>query len=289
MSAITTIFLLAFLPAPAAPEPTTYSIKIRDTQQGDVDDVTQEEKSKIELSINLGGEKDKAPVANASRYAYKEEVLEKAEEEQHPTKVKRTYSKARLTKDGKESTLPYEGKEVLIEKKGDNYVFSLDGKDLEGEDAEELDNEWNKERSDLKNEDLLPKKPVKLNETWKIDAGLLIKDLEKTDQLEGDAKNSKASGKLVKVYKKGEQLFGVMEIEFVLAVKSFKSEGMEYTTKDESKIEIHMVIDTAIDGTDSEATVKRTSKGELILDVPGSDISMKIDSTAKDYSKPAKK
>lgn len=289
MSAITTIFLLAFLPAPAAPEPTTYSIKLRDTQQGDVDDVTQDEDSKIIISLSLGGEKEKAPVANKSRYVYQEEVLEKPKDEQHPTKVKRTYSKARLTKDGNQSTLPYEGEEVLIEKKGDKYVFSMNGRDLEGEDAEELDNEWNKERSDLKNEDLLPKKPVKLNETWKIDAGILIKDLEKTDQLEGDAKNSKASGKLVKVYKKGEQLFGVMEIEFVLAVKSFKSEGTDYTTKDESKITIHMEIDTAIDGTDSEATVKRTSKGELILDVPGSDISMKIDSTAKDYSKPAKK
>lgn len=164
----------------------------------------------------------------------------------------------------------------------------MDGKELDTEDAKHLDEEWNKQRSDLQNEDLLPKKPVKINDTWKIDTEILIKDLEKSG-LVGDPKNSKATGKLLKTYTKGTQLFGVIEAEIEIGVKSLNEMGMELPAKDGSKFGLHLEIDTAIDGSMSEVSAKSKTTGEITLDVPGVEITIKVEAEGKETSKPVKK
>src|SRR5262249_15115622 len=111
--------------------------------------------------------------------AYRETVLEKAEGKK-ATKLRREYEKARVKEKGKERTLPYEGKTVLIEKKGDKYEFEIEGgKPLTGKDAEELEKEFNEHTIDAAKLDklMLPPKPVAVGESWKIDAAAVVKEL----------------------------------------------------------------------------------------------------------------
>ena len=285
MFAITTIAMLAFLPGTPPPDAPAISLKFYDGEQGDIREVTKNGEEKTTVSSK--GQAGKT-AASGVRYSYKEEIIEKDKKEKLPTKLKRIYSKARVVKEGKEITLPYEGKEVLIEKKGNTYEFSIDGKALDKKDAERLDKEWNKTPSGVQNGDIVPKKPVAVNETWQIDAESVIKDLAKSG-IEGDPKNSKASVKLVKTYSKGTQLYGVIEVDIDVAVKSIKQGGMEIAAKDGSKYGVHMEIETAIDGSKSEDTVKGTIKSEIKFETRGTEITVTGQVQGKDVSKPVKK
>ena len=147
MIAIITIALLAFLSGEPASDADTFMLKLYDIQQGDVREITKNENIKrtiVSMANDKGGKKVEVL---GLQYSYKEEILEKNKKEKRAAKGRRTYSKAREIKDGKETMLAYEGKEVLIEKKGDAYEFSVDGKALDKDDADFLDREWNKKES----------------------------------------------------------------------------------------------------------------------------------------------
>ena len=56
--------------------------------------------------------------------------------------MKRTYESAELTVNGQKQDLGLKGRTVLIEKKGDKYTFTADGKPVAGKAAELLGKEF---------------------------------------------------------------------------------------------------------------------------------------------------
>jgi len=246
----------------AAPADEAYTIKIKKSAKGDVIRIEDQEEGENKMTILVGGKEapNQPPQGKeAKNEVYLETIVEKPDPNERATSLKRKYEKARFTKDGKEQTRGYEGKTVLIEKKGDKFGFQLEGgKELTSADAEALDREFNKNNGLSESEMekmLMPSKPVKVGETWKIDADKLLKALAKEGGFAGD--NPKASGKLVEVYEKAGHRFGKMDIEMSSPITFFSGgDGVKFKVADGSKLGLVFHVDVCIDGTCGDGSIK---------------------------------
>ncbi len=153
---------------------------------------------------------------------------------------------------------------MLIEKKDGAFTFQIvDDEAIEGEDAKELSEEFNKGGAHKMLTHFAPKKAVKLNEPWKFDVMPIAKDFAKDGKIELDAAKSTGVGKLVKVYQKNGKQFGVIELTLTLPVSHLNHEDNKKPTKEGSKIVIKVEADRAIDGSVAESQTTTTFEGDI--------------------------
>ncbi len=277
-----------------------YTIKVKRSGKGDV---TTQDKEETETShFKLEGPDGKVlkddKKEQTTTMAYKETILEKAKGKK-ATKIRRAYTKAILkTIEGDkttETTLPYQGKTVLIEKKDGKYHFTIeDGEELTGEDAEQLNKSFNKDGDDSDNEEiekaLFPKKPIRVDESWKLDSAALLKAFEKDSKTPTlDKEKMNGTGKLLKAYKKDGKQFGVLDFRINLPLKGNFPLGKDQTAALQagSKMNIHIEVDTCIDGavSDGVGDVAMESDINAVFKGPdGKDYKMMIRSTHKEKS-----
>src|SRR5262249_50246140 len=177
--------------------------------KGDVEQTEKvlTEQTKLKILDPQGNALKDSDEKKTTSFVYKETILEKPDGKKKATRLSRHYDKAEVTKEGKAQTRSYQGKTVLIEKKDGKYHFSIEGGDeVKAEEAQELNKEFNKEMDVDKDwtQLMLPKKAVKVNESWKIDGAVFAKDLEKEfgGAMQIDAAKMVATGKLLKAHKK---------------------------------------------------------------------------------------
>jgi hypothetical protein len=260
------VFGLLAGPAPGAGEP-TYTIKIKKATEGQTEHVDKMEQSTERLTIvdnNGNALKDEDKKAG-HHYVYRQTILEKKAGAAKATRLKRQYEKATVTQGGETTKLRYEGKTVLIEKKGDRYVFLLEGDEpLTGEDAKQLDKEFNK-KTDINEAELeklvLPPGPVKVNESWKVDPSPLTKVLE---GMELNLEKTTATAKLTRAYRKDRRQFGVIVLQLNLVPKGMNKDGMTLAFQPNSKILLQVTIDGCIDGSLTTATMSFT--GDMAIE-----------------------
>jgi len=267
--------LLGLLAGPArAGDPQTYTIKLKKAGEGSVSRVDKSESGTrtIKATDNDGNVLQDKEEKTGKHYVYTATILEKPAGKK-ATRLKRQYQKARVIEDGEERKLPYEGKTVLIEKKGERYVFRIEGgEELTGDDARRLDREFNK-KEEISDEELekamLPGKAVRLNEEWKIPAAILAKAFG-GEGLTLDAEKSTASGKLVKAYKKDGRQFGVLVYRMKLEVKSATDDGKKIQFQPGSLLEMEVRGDACIDGSSSTGlgTITARSRVEALVPTP---------------------
>ncbi len=272
---------LALVSAPLSAADEVYEIKVKKDAKGDKSEVSKAEDGTTTATLELGGQEKVTKQKTAVKSVYTEEILERPDMKKKATKIQRVYKTATKTKDGKKETLPYEGKIVLIEKKGDKYRFTINGEKLDPEDVPDLDKEFNKKDGveSPETEDFLPTKPVKLNETWKIDIAKLAKSFGSETPFELDEDASKASGKLVKAYKKDGKQFGVVEIRIDFAPTAFKAGGDSIPLKKGSKLGLLITIDACIDGTVGDGEAKMSANIFVEGEIPNG--SLKLVSESK--------
>jgi hypothetical protein len=206
---------------------------------------------------------------------YVDEIIENPKNAKRATKLTRTYERAILGADGNTRKLPLEGKTIRIEKRGEKYTFSIDGQPVEGDVLRLLQDEFDREEGKDVRDVMFPKKPVKPGETWKIDAGEIIKAIGEKGPTFAEDKVA-ASGKLVKEYKKDGKQFGVIEFTFDAPVTGLGQKG--FTVK-EGKMALKLSGDGCIDG--GVATGKSTTK--MVLGMSGTvmtaEIKISVEST----------
>jgi hypothetical protein len=252
---------VCLLTMPALAVAQTVDITLRKTTKGDKVLVTKEETGNSRIVLKgpddkiLSDDSDKP----GSSSGYVEETLEK-EGTKPATRLRRVYEKASVTRDGKTTTLPYQGKTVLIEKKDGKYVFSVDGKELTGDDVRVLTREFaDKKETDKDFGDLfLPGKAVAVNETWKLDVVAIGRLFYKDDPMALDAAKAGGTGKLLKVYRKDGRQWGVMEFKLDLpfSTKTFDAGLNKITYQPGSGMNLTITLDACIDGTASLGTMK---------------------------------
>jgi hypothetical protein len=199
-------------------------------------------------------------------------------------RLKRTYKKAQRIVDGERRTLPFQGETVSIDKKAGSFSFQIDdGEAVEGEDAKELQEEFNKGGAGKLLEVFMARKAVKLNEPWKLDVAMLAKDFSKDGKLDIDAAKSTGSGKLIKVYQKNGKQYGVIELTISMAVSHLNHDDKKTPTKDGSKIVITLEADRCIDGGVDESQLKVSFDGDIRgeINANGMDLGLEITIRAK--------
>jgi hypothetical protein len=262
------IVVLGVLAGGARADAQTYTIKLKEAGPGDTVRVKSTEQGELKIRVvdNNNNELENKTEKKSDVFEYAETIVEKPAGGKAATKLKRAYQTAKRVEDGNQTTLPYQGKTLLIEKKDGKYRFQIEGgEEVAGKDAEELDEEFNK--ADFKNlghELFLPKKAVAIDETWKMDAGPILKELEKGEKIELDAAKSVMTGKLIKAYKKGDRQFGVIEFKMEIAINSMTEENMKISVKG-SKLVVRGTIDGCIDGSLETGVMK----GNLEVDIRG--------------------
>ena len=230
----------------------TYTIKLYKSKEGTKNTHERSESSKASTVLETDGLKKEENTASGLKETYTEEILEIDAATKQVTKLQRTYTVAEKTEKGETTKTVYAGKTVLIEKKGNEYVLSIDGKPLTEDEAPDLVKTYSEKKADEPtNEDLMPAEAVKVGQSWKI-AGAKS---EKLFQALGDGKakydadKSTIEGKLLKVYKRAGAQFGVMELTVTMVVTEIGTgEELVRTTAD-SKMVMKITIDTCIDGT----------------------------------------
>jgi hypothetical protein len=259
----------------------TYAIKIKEAGKGDVAQVDSTDKTDSQTRLldaagKLLADPNGKPVLDKGEKtekttAYRETVLEKEPGKRRATRLERHYDKAQVTTDGKTRDLPYQGKTVLIEKKEGKYHFRIkDGEELEGDDARQLNEEFNKdadEEFDLQKA-VLPGKAVAVNDSWKLDMGPLATTFARATKMQIDADKAEGSGKLVKVYEKDGARFGVMELHLDLPLKEMGEGKNKLTVQAGSKWTMDITLDGCIDGSRLDGTRKSVSKIDASGAVP---------------------
>jgi hypothetical protein len=253
-----------------------YTIKIKKLAQGESELVEKMEKSTQEVKIedNNNNLLKEQTEKKADVSVYKQTILER-KGDQRATRLTRKYEKATITKDGETTKLPYEGKTVLIEKKGDRYVFRIEGdEELTGEAAKELDKEFNK-KGELDEKALekllLPGKAVKVGEEWKLDVATISKAFQGEGQLELLPEKTKGTGKLLRAYRKRERQFGVLSLRLDLALKSVTQGGNKIVLQPNSKLTMEFTIDACIDGSSATASGNWRVSGNIEALLPSPD------------------
>jgi hypothetical protein len=276
---------LLLLPTGARAEE-AYPIKLRDPVTGDTLQVNRNEDTQSQSKVvDAAGKALVEKEEKGGKTAvYRETVLEKPEGRAKPTRLKREYEKARVQTGDKSESLPYEGKTVLIEKKDGKYQFQVEGGEaIKGGDARVLDEEFNKEDDNFDlQKAILPKGAVAKGDSWKIDMEPITAAFAKNAKLQLDAAKAEGTGKLIKVYRKDDAQFGVLEFHLELPVKELGAGKDTIALDPGAKWTMDVTVDGCIDGSRTDGTMKATFKISASGAVPiGDGTSAKLTTTGQ--------
>jgi len=263
------------------------TLKLKRPGPGDVTKDTKTVTEDTKLSFTVMGMDQNQEQQAVSKFVYTEEVLEKPAGARRPTKLKRIYETAEINKKGEKEDLGLVGKTVLVEKDKDTYKITVDGKEPTGTALIVLAKEFRKEK-EVTDEHFLPKTPVKVGDTWKIDMAPLARDA--SGELDMDADKSSGTGKLTKVYDKGGKKFGTIEVKLDLAVSKLGGGGgQEVELKAGTKLTATAVMDMCIDGSAAGGSAKMTVKGDFTGTTMGIEIKFDLNSVTDGSAEEVKK
>jgi hypothetical protein len=279
--------LVALLWGPVtAQDGESYTIKLKKPAAGQITTVDSVEQSleQVKVADNNGNIQQEKDEKKGHDYVYKQTILEVKGDK--GTRLKREYQKATATEDGKPKKLSYDGKTVLIEKKGDKYTFRIEGGgEITDDDAKELDKEFNKKGNINETEMvklMLPPGPIKVGQTWKVDPKVIAKMLQEEAMMELNAEKTTGTGKLLKAYRKDRRQFGVLSIKMNIVPKSVTKDGMTIAFQPNSKVVLDMTVDGCIDGSSSTHSVTYTGDFFIEALLPSADMPMfKLNVTGK--------
>lgn len=271
--------------APAADEAVT--IQVRRLAKGDVVKQEKSDEATETTTVTAGGKEQKQEQKSGNKAVFVDEVLEADGKSVKPTKLKRTYETAEVTQRGEKVDVGLAGKTVLIEKVKDKYAYSVDGKSVSKAAADMLDREFDRPGMAGFEEVMIPKKAVKVGDTWTADPKEMVKLMEA--QMGVDADKTKVTGKLVKVYDQDGAKFGVMEFTLNIAITTLKTPMGDLDATAGSTLTFTITLDGCIDGTKYGGTSKGTLKGDLGIKIPNTDVKLNLDGTMDAKSGFAKK
>lgn len=262
-----------------------YTVKIKIGGKGVVTVVTREESFDNRAVIALpDGKILKHTDGKKTVTSYRQTILEQ-EVDQPPTKLRRVYEKATIKIEGKPDVKeePFHGKTLLIEKKDGKPTFRIEaGEELFAKDVPSLAKEFAKKDNPNQAWDLLvPKKALAVGETWKLDKKGILKLVGAEgdkDIFVGDFDKAIATGKLVKLYKKDNRQFGILQFEVMLPIAKLKelplNAGAKVTAKMTADVCIDGSADTGVARAELQMKGEATAPDGVRVDLKGSAKSM---------------
>jgi hypothetical protein len=273
----------------------TYTITLKKLEKGDVTQYTRRDVNTTTVRVSVDDQVlPEQKHVEEELNTFKSTVIDTGKS-RRPASQRRQYERAISKKDGNESRYVYHGKGVVIEKKGEKYVFIMDGgRELSEADATALTKEFNAKKSELDLEEaILPKKLVSVGESWKIDMKPIVADLDNSGSLRFDPNRATGTGKLTKVYRQSTRQFGVMEIKLDLPIKAMMQGDKEVAADPGSKATMTITFDACIDGSVHVGTMNMKLNVQLNATTMATEgrtkISVLVTGTMQDSRKEASK
>ncbi|MFL5339541.1 MAG: hypothetical protein ACJ8F7_05170 [Gemmataceae bacterium] len=215
-----------------------------------------------------------------------EKILAK-EAGKRSTKLTQTYEKAIMFAKGTEIDVGLAGRTVTIEYADKKYKFTYENGDPVTGPAEDFLKDEFKDRDDDTDGKkmevaMLPKKPVKVGETWKCDVDALIKGFGADMGSAVDPKKTTANGKLLKAYVKDDRQYGVVEVHMEVALTRMGKGDQAIKMVNGAVMRATVTLDGAIDGGREEGVMsaKLTIRGDGKITGPdGNDYDVKLEVT----------
>ncbi len=272
---IATVAALVLVPSAALAQE-TYRIKLKEPEKGDTALYCKRNtvRSNLKLTDNNGKIIDETRANKLDDRRYRQTVLEKRPGAKRADKLERQYLTAERYEGGRKVTMSYQGKTLLIEKRDGRYLFRIKGgQELdvnssnpeEANAASELSAEFKMGPAalqDLGHEWVLPQKAVALGESWKIDPGPVVRELEAEGALKIDATRATAAGRLVRTFRRDGRQFGVIDLQMDLPILSLTEGGKTARVKD-GKLAIRLALAGCIDGTSFANSLRGTVQANL--------------------------
>ncbi len=254
------VVIALFGAAAAVPAQEGITIKLKELGEGEAALIKKKETTTTKVNVTDGKGNvvvDKTD-AKTEVQEYKETIL-KRQDGKLPTKLERDYSKAEVTQDDKTTDGPLHGKTVIIEKKGDKYSFTYkDGTEVADQALEMLDKAFGKKTEEAAEIEkmVLPKGPVKVGQSWKIEIAKIAAALSQQGEIAVDAAKSTGQGTLVKAYKKNGRQFGEMKFKMQMPLTSAGKGAQQLKFTAGAKIELDLTLDGCIDGSANAGQMK---------------------------------
>jgi hypothetical protein len=262
---------IAALSAPGQ-EPVT--IKVGKLVAGDRVKVTKNEKMTSKIAFTAGGKTEGKDDVEAKSIVYTDVVITANDGVGKPLKLKRTYEKYEVTKGGRAADGPPLNAAILIEKKDGKYTATAE-QPLDPAFSAKLTAEFDRDGG-MGIERLLPGKPVKPGDAWKVDVSKLPGI--SGDGLAIDADKSELTGKLLKTFERGGKRFGELEYAGTIALKSLGAKS-PVKLKDGSTMKLKMTGEACIDGTDPSNRMTGTLAIKMEGEGAGVTLSLTADGT----------
>lgn len=220
-----------------------YKIKVKEyPDKGKKATVIDTIKTVQSVKVSIGGQVVKEDTKKQTKQIeYTSQVLEMGKA--RPKKYQHAYNKAVMLTNGAKRSLSYDDRTIIYELKNGKYEATAKGEPaIPEKDLKELEKTANQSLNSSMTSVLLPKKAVKVGETWKVDPKKVASTMAKDFPLV--LEKSSVTGKLAKVYKKGNSQFGVIDVRIKLAVPKLGPIPLQKPVF----FDVTISLDTAIDG-----------------------------------------
>jgi hypothetical protein len=277
--------VLPLLPATGSAQQ-TYRITLKEPARDELALYRKTARFRIEARMEAPKGEGKAPEGltqtdmKTHTLVYLEKVLEKPAGASKATKLRRRYRQAERTANGKSQPLAYMQNTVLIERQDGSYKFRIvDGAELSGDLAKELDEEFNKKMPQLPplaSAWLLPKAAVKMGESWTVDPAPFVGDLGDFEGAKLKTGKASARAKLLRTHRREGQQFGVLELYIEVPILSFAGPRGEQMKLKKSTLVFRIVADACIDGSSFAYRLKGTMEFDLEGTLEGGGMSINL-------------
>lgn len=166
------------------------------------------------------------------------------------------------------------GKEILIQKNGDQYRFTNpNGSPIDPNVTIQLNEVFKKLYESIGASDFMPDKPVGTGDTWSIPVGKMMRAVNESGMLQIDQAKSKGAGKLISVSTRDNRKFGRMEI----TTQIYPVQIMGAAIKPGGKIETTTQIEACIDGSKHDIKVEAKIDSQMEFTMPGENLTVKME------------
>jgi hypothetical protein len=242
----------ADLPGPA------YTLSLRHEQQGDKTLVTQEITRTPVVVVTGAAGKSTTGQHEYERFEFTEHVVAMPDGADVPTEFTRAYTTA-VYGQSKQYNQKYSiaGKTIAVKKTPTGLSITADGEPLTPAEEGVYRPMLERKEGRIRDEAVLPRKAVKVNETWELDpdtvaaVGEALKLPLRKDQ-------SRGTCKLAGVTEKAGRQWSVVEASIELAVRR-----PFYDAHLVGTVTVAITLDVVTDGSANEGTMKTTVRGKL--------------------------
>jgi hypothetical protein len=241
-----------------------YTMKFKDITAGDVAHITETRTSEsTSTATDATGKVLKEDHSSGGEtFVYTQTILEKPDKSKTPTRVRRQYERAEKKSGDKTMPMGFHGKTVLIEKKGGKWRFQYEGgPELALADAMIVYRDFHEGGTSPEDQRkrLLAKKPVKVGETWPLDAEAIARQREKALLFRLDPAKAVGRGKLQRAYQQNGHQFGVLEFTVDTPIVAIGKDKVD----EGSRLSQKLSLDGCIDGTSGTLSITEEEKTNI--------------------------